>query len=53
MSLFGFELDEESEEVFEDDFDPNDHIPEMPYTKNGDLYILGEHRLLCGDSTKE
>ena len=25
--------------------------PEEPITKEGDLYILGNHRLLCGDST--
>jgi len=25
--------------------------PEEPITKEGDLYILGKHRLLCGDST--
>jgi DNA modification methylase len=32
-----------------------DEVPESPVdpiTKPGDLWILGEHRLLCGDSTK-
>jgi len=53
MSLFGFEDEVTLDEVYEDDFDPNDHIPEIPYSKIGDLYILGNHRLLCGDSTKE
>ncbi|MFA5719810.1 MAG: DNA modification methylase [Acholeplasmataceae bacterium] len=53
MSLFGFEIEPEIDEVFEDDFDPNDHVPEVPFSQLGDLYILGNHRLLCGDSTKE
>jgi len=32
-----------------------DEVPEAPaepITKPGDLWLLGEHRLLCGDSTK-
>ena len=33
-----------------------DEVPEVPVeaiTKPGDLWILGEHRVLCGDSTKK
>lgn len=33
----------------EDDFTAE--IPEEPNTKKGDCFMLGEHRLLCGDST--
>lgn len=34
--------------------DPDDvpDAPEDPITKQGDLWLMGEHRLLCGDSTK-
>ena len=27
-------------------------VPEKPKTRTGDLYIMGAHRVLCGDSTK-
>ncbi len=43
--LLGFK-----EEVQEDDFDED--APEEPITQPGDLWLLGRHRLLCGDSTK-
>ena len=34
--------------------DPDEvpEVPAYPVTQLGDLWILGEHRLLCGDSTK-
>lgn len=47
---FDFKIEEDEKEVIEDDF--NAEIPEEPYVKVGDLYQLGCHRLLCGDSTK-
>lgn len=28
-------------------------LPKVPISQPGDLYLLGSHRLLCGDSTKE
>lgn len=51
MSDFGFELDipGDEEEVQEDDFD--EEVPEEPKSKLGQIYQLGRHRLMCGDST--
>lgn len=51
MEAFGFDLslDEEKPEVVEDDFDGE--LPEEPKAKLGDVYRLGNHRLMCGDST--
>lgn len=40
---------EENKEVEEDDFDAE--LPEEPKAKLGDIYKLGNHRLMCGDST--
>jgi len=33
------------------DEDEVPEVPEEPKTKLGDIYILGDHRLMCGDST--
>ena len=51
-----FEDDELLAEVLEPeegltDADDVPETPEEPITKPGDLWILGNHRLLCGDST--
>lgn len=51
MAQFDFDLSEniEESEVVEDDFDGE--LPEEPKSKLGDIYQLGNHRLMCGDST--
>lgn len=41
--------EDETPEVVEDDFEAEEI--EDPYIKEGDLIELGEHRVLCGDST--
>ncbi len=48
LDVPNFEVDEVLEAT-EDDFDATP--PEEPITVLGDLYEIGEHRLLCGDST--
>lgn len=53
MSDFGFdEIIEEDTELVEDNFDETEDKVEA-VAKTGELYQLGEHRLLCGDSTSE
>lgn len=49
LTGFDFSLDQEDEEVVEDDADLT--VPEEPKAKLGDIYQLGEHRLMCGNST--
>jgi DNA modification methylase len=58
LSLLGFDPDEldallnpieETEGLTDEDAVPN--VPDEPKTKLGDIYLLGNHRLMCGDST--
>lgn len=51
MNLYNFELSELLDNVIEDDYEIE--LPEEPKTKHGDIYKLGNHYLMCGDSTKE
>ena len=53
MSLFGFDVQTSSEEdeVVEDEYtEPEDLVQR---TKQGDMFQLGEHILMCGDSTTD
>lgn len=58
LGLLGFDADELTKilnpELAEGECDP-DEVPAPPdeaITQHGDLWILGNHRLLCGDSSK-
>lgn len=52
MSQFGFEeLEASLDDVKDDDFDEKGAISETPYSKRGDVFVLGNHRLMVGDST--
>lgn len=59
LSLTGFDMDEldslleteEEAEVTEDEYEVE--LPEEPKAKLGDIYQLGRHRLICGDSTNK
>lgn len=60
VSLTGFDApeldalfkDAQRAGVQDDDFDVDAALKEPAITKPGDLWLLGKHRLVCGDSTK-
>jgi site-specific DNA-methyltransferase (adenine-specific) len=59
LSLLGFDTSELEKllngDVLKDGMTDPDGVPETPeepVSKRGDIYQLGDHRLMCGDSTK-
>jgi ParB-like chromosome segregation protein Spo0J len=57
LDLLGFEdefLDNLLEEEQPENTNDADHVPEAPanpVTRMGDVWVLGKHRIMCGDST--
>ena len=59
VSLTGFNDDEladlfsemDSSEIKEDDFDLTKALEEASFVQRGDVWIVGNHRLMCGDAT--
>ena len=56
LDLLGFNEDQLNDMLFEEkqgltDEDEVPEAPEEPITKLGDIWKLGNHRLMCGDST--
>lgn len=58
LELTGFDWDEaekllktieKADDGKDDDFEPEP--PEQPISRRGDVWLLGRHRLMCGDST--
>lgn len=58
LSLTGFDEVEiaglfgDDSDVQEDDFDVDEELEKPTFSKSGDVWTLGRHRLVCGDSTK-
>jgi len=58
LELLGFDGDEldkllgGGQEVKDDDFDVDKAAEEPSFVQPGDIWLLGRHRLLCGDATK-
>ena len=57
LDLLGFDTDEldkllnGNDDVQDDDFDVDEELEKPAFSKTGDLWLLGRHRLVCGDST--
>ena len=60
VSITGFdekELDalfrDPNETVHDDEYDVDDALEQPSFAKRGDIWLVGRHRLMCGDSTKQ
>ena len=58
LELTGFDADEllalfGDKETEEDDFNEDIALEAPAFVKPGDIWLIGRHRLMCGDSTKE
>lgn len=55
LDFDGFDFDwdvlKEMDEVIEDEYEKP--VPNQPKSKQGQVYILGRHRLMCGDATSK
>ena len=51
LTPFEFKIEKTVNDIEEDNFEVV--IPDEPKSKKGDIYILGNHRLMCGDSTNK
>ena len=45
-------LFDDGTEAEEDDFDVDSELSKPVFSRAGDIWTLGRHRLVCGDSTK-
>jgi DNA methylase N-4/N-6 domain-containing protein len=58
LDLLGFDEAELSsifdadKDVIDDDFDVEKELEEPCFSKTGDMWMLGKHRIICGDATK-
>ena len=60
LDLTGFEPPEiddilsnvHDKELFEDEFDVEEELKKPTVSRHGDIWQLGKHRVICGDSTK-
>ena len=59
LDLTGFEAPEidqlfsklHNKDIEEDDFDVEEELKNPPFSQSGDIWTLGHHRVICGDST--